>query len=99
MGLSDDEPGDDGVYHVQFDTTEEDPVFDIVSTVAELESVGVTDLPSLHDTVDHVIDQVFSTPPDESAQLRIEFTYADYRIELYQDGRATFMKIAESATG
>ena len=77
----------------QFDREDNDPVFDIVETVAELEDKPMEQLPSLHDTVNDLLEHIFSEPPAPEAQVEIEFTYAGYRIKIFQDGRATFLKI------
>ena len=78
----------------KFDPFEDDPTYIIVETVAELEGIGSDELPSLYDTIDHVIDHVFSDPPIPEAQVQITFTYAGYRITLNQNGSATFLKIS-----
>lgn len=74
---------------------DEVPAIDVAEIVAELEGEGATDLPALYDTVDHLVEHMFSTPPPLEAQCRLEFTYEGYRITLTQDGRATFMKVSE----
>jgi hypothetical protein len=85
---------DERTVHRQFDTEEDDPVFDVVETIAELEGKPMEQLPSLHATVDDILEHVFSEPPAPEAQVEIGFTYAGYRIKLFQDGRATFLKVA-----
>jgi len=81
--------------HKQFDPTDDDPLFDVVSTVAELEDTDVEALPSFHDSVDGILEHIFTNPPAPEAQVSIEFTYAGYRITLHQDGAATFRKVGD----
>lgn len=79
--------------HFEFDVDRENPGVDVAEVVAELEGTDSTDLSPLYETVDHLIEKLFSTPPAPEAQVRMEFTYEGYRIVLNQDGYATFMKI------
>jgi hypothetical protein len=81
-------------HHFTFNTDLEDPVFDIVETIGQLEGKRVEELPSFHEQVDGIVDRIFSTPPTPEAQVEVAFTYAGYRIKLHQDGTATFLKIA-----
>lgn len=73
----------------------ETPEIDIANIVAELEGEAATDLSALYDTIDHVIERLYSNPPPIEAQATLAFTYEGYRITLVQDGKATFMKVAE----
>lgn len=81
--------------HWEFDVDDENPELDVVAVIAELEERDTTDMPALYDTIDDIIERLFSEPPSAEAQIRIEFTYGGYRIVLNQDGHATFMKIAD----
>lgn len=83
------------VAHFEFDVDREDSEVDVAEVVAELEDKDVTDLSALYETVDHLIEKLYATPPSAAAQVRMEFTYEGYRITLNQDGFATFMKINE----
>jgi len=71
----------------------DDPEIDIARIVADLEGEDPTDIGSLYDTIDHLVEHLFSNPPPIEAQAELEFTFEGYRIELSQDGQATFMKI------
>jgi hypothetical protein len=73
----------------------ENPEIDLAEIVADLEGKDATDIASLYETIDHVVEHLYSNPPPIEAQAQLEFTYEGYRIELSQDGRATFMKITE----
>lgn len=87
--------GGDGprTVHRQFDPGENDPVYNVVETVSELEGKPMEELPSIHDTLDGLIDRIYSNPPVTDVQAVIEFNYAGYRITLHQDGHATFIRV------
>ncbi|WP_170977293.1 HalOD1 output domain-containing protein [Halorussus salinisoli] len=74
---------------------DDDPEIDIVRIVADLEGKEATEISSLYDTIDRVVEHLYSNPPPIEAQAELEFTFEGYRITLVQDGTATFMKIAE----
>lgn len=73
----------------------ERPTIDIAEIVANLEGKEATDISSLYDTIDHMVEHLYSNPPPIEAQAELEFTFEGYRIELSQDGKATFLKISE----
>lgn len=83
-----------GTVHRQFDPSENQPVYDVVQTVAELEGVSMEELPSTHETIDGLIDDLYSNPPVPAARAVVAFTYAGYRIKLHQNGEATFERVA-----
>jgi len=80
--------------HWEFDVDQEDPTIDVAEVVAELEGQDSTDLPPLYNTIDHLVEKLFSEPPAAESQAVIQFSYEGYRVNLNQDGHATFMKIA-----
>lgn len=82
--------------HWEFDVDQEEPEIDVIEVIAELEGQDTTDLPPVYNTIDHLIETLFSEPPASEAQAVIQFTYEGYRVNLNQDGHATFMKIAGS---
>lgn len=82
--------------HWEFNVDREEPEIDLVEVVAELEGQDSTDLLPIYTTIDHLIETLFSEPPAAEAQAVIQFSYEGYRINLNQDGHATFMKIAGS---
>lgn len=86
---------DDGAEprHLMLDRTDTDPTYEIVDAIASFEGLDPDELPSFYDTVDHLVEHVFTNPPKPEAQIRLEFTYAGYRITLEQDGSAVFLKI------
>ena len=81
--------------HWEFDTDQAEPSVDVAKVVAELERKESTDLSAVYDTIDHMIEELFSEPPVPEAQAVLQFSYEGYRITLNQDGYATFMKVTE----
>jgi hypothetical protein len=82
--------------HWEFDVDTEIPEVNVVEVIAELEDRDSSDLSEIYDTIDHLIEKLFSEPPSAEAQAVLQFSYEGYRITLNQDGYATFMKISES---
>lgn len=83
------------VIHVRFDTDEIDPSLSVAEAVAELEGTDPTELGTIYDAIDHVIDNIFSDPPSPDADVEVAFTYEGYRITVHQNGDATFVPISE----
>ncbi len=54
----------------------------------------MTDLPPLYDRIDHMVKQLFTSPPPPDAQVELEFSYFGYRIRLDQGGNASVRKLA-----
>ena len=81
---------DDGVAHVRFDTEESDPGLAVAEATAALKDVDTTELAAIYDCIDHVVDQLFSDPPDDDANVTVSFDYEGYRVTVQQDGSATF---------
>lgn len=80
------------IIHRELDTDVENPGAEIAEIVQDIEGKEATDLSTIYECVDGVLDHVFSTPPSPRAQMKIEFTYEAYRITVHQDGEATFVK-------
>lgn len=87
--MGDDVADDDG-YTRTFDTDKNQPTVDITETVAELRDVESDELSPLYDSIDHVVDNIFSEPPRPEADVEVSFNYEGYRIAVRQDGHATF---------
>ncbi|WP_459190719.1 HalOD1 output domain-containing protein [Halosimplex sp. J119] len=81
------------IVHREFDTEQDDPASAIAEAVAEMEGCESTDLATMYERVDHVIDHLFSTPPAPEAQIQVEFSYEGYRITVDQDGDARFVRV------
>ena len=86
------EDTDERIIRRELDTDEGNPAVQVANCVADLEETKTTDLPTMYDCVDGMLDNLFSEPPDPSAQMEVEFSYRTYRITVYQDGAAEFVK-------
>jgi hypothetical protein len=80
------------IVHRELDVDAENPAVEVAEVVADLEGKSSSDLSSMYDCVDGVLDHLFSTPPSPEAQMVIEFTYESYRITVEQNGSAQFVK-------
>lgn len=87
--MADDGATDDGV-RTSFDPDQNQPNVDITEQVAELKGVDSDELSPLYDSIDHVVDNIFSSPPDPEADVEVSFSYEGFRITVSQDGTATF---------
>lgn len=76
----------------ELETETDNPAVQVAKSIAEIEQIETTDLPSMYNCVNGVLDNIFSNPPDPQAQMQIEFTYQTYRITIHQDGIAEFIK-------
>lgn len=52
----------------------------------------MTELSTMYDCVDGILDDLFSDPPSPSAKMMIEFSYEGYRITVEQDGLVEFVR-------
>lgn len=82
---------DDGAVQVQFDTESVEPGLAVAEAVAEIEGRDPSELSAIYDYIDHVIDHLFSDPPDPEANVEISFDYEGYRITVQQSGEAVFV--------
>ena len=80
------------IVHRELDTDAENPGVAAVEAVADIDGTSVTELGSIYDCVDGVLDHLFSDPPSPDAQMEVTFSYEGYRITVEQDGAAEFVK-------
>lgn len=80
------------ILHREFDTDVENPAVQVAETVAELEGKDSTDLSTMYECVDGVLEELFSKPPSPDAQMAVEFSYETYRVTIEQNGAARFVK-------
>ncbi|WP_436930880.1 HalOD1 output domain-containing protein [Halosimplex halobium] len=86
-------PDGEQIVHREFDTDQDDPATAVAEAVADLRGEATTDIATMYETVDHMIDHLFSTPPSKDAQVQVEFTFEGYRITVDQDGNARFVAV------
>jgi hypothetical protein len=85
----------DEILHRTLDTDGTEPAIQIARHIAEFTNEEPEELESTWGQFDHIIDEVFSTPPVDEAQVQVTFTYEGYRITVEQDGHAKFVQIGE----
>lgn len=83
---------DERIIQKEIDTNRDNPAAEVVKSIAEIEDKETTDLPTMYECVDGVLDNIFSHPPDPEAQMEIEFSYETYRITIDQEGTMEFIK-------
>jgi uncharacterized protein YecA (UPF0149 family) len=83
------------IYHRQIDTTVENANYGLLSELADIESCDETELPPMYDRIDHLLDELFSTPPAPEAQVELTFSYHGYRITIDQGGSLTLRRLGE----
>jgi hypothetical protein len=85
-----------GIVITQIDTDPETAEFDFLELVAAIEDKPVDELPLLYDEIDHLVEQMFQTPPSIDAQVEISFSYSGYRITIDRDGDVKLIPVKES---
>jgi hypothetical protein len=76
----------DEIVHRQIDTERETPVVAIAEIVSEIENVPHEELTTTYEHLDHILQELFSSPPVPEAQVEVSFTYEGYRIKVEQSG-------------
>ncbi|MFB6175843.1 MAG: HalOD1 output domain-containing protein, partial [Halobaculum sp.] len=59
------------IIHRELDTDRENPIVQVTETVAEIEDVEQSELTTVYDHLDHVLDYIFDNPPKPEAQVEI----------------------------
>lgn len=80
-------------HHRQVTPSAAEVELSFLETIAEIEGCDIEDLPRLWPAIGDILQHGFTTPPPQSANLLLEFTYAGYRIRLEQTGAATLVKL------
>lgn len=83
---------DDRIVRRELDTEADNPAVEVAETVADIENVDATELATMYDCVDGMLDELFSTPPAEDARMEVTFSYEGYRITVEQNGTAEFVE-------
>ena len=86
------ESPDDKIVHESLDTSRDEPAVQVAEVIASLEDVNSDQLMPVYNQIDHVLEHIFSNPPDPDAQIEVTFTYEQYRVTVGQDGEAKFVK-------
>lgn len=82
------------IVHEELDTDVENPAVEIVRVVADLKNVDTSELSTVWDCIDGMLDHLFSNPPSDEAQIDVTFSYEGFRITVEQNGHAKFVETA-----
>lgn len=87
--------GNERMIHWSFDVGSDYPSVDVAEVIMELEGKERVELSPMYETIDCLIENLFSDALASDAQAVLQFSYEGYRITLNQDGNATIMEITE----
>lgn len=90
---SDEEKKAGRVYHRNIREGESNPQTALARALADLKGVEVTDLKQLYACIDHLVEQLFQSPPPADANAELTFSYEGYRITVFQDGHTVFQPL------
>lgn len=68
------------------------PAVQVSEVISELEGKEVHEMEAIYDCIDHVLDRIFSDPPQREAEVEVSFSYEGYRVTVEQAGTATFVR-------
>lgn len=85
-------PHDGEIVYESLDKARAEPAVQIAEVVASLEDTDQDRLTPVYRQIDHVLQHIFSDPPDESAQIEVTFRYENYRVTVEQNGEAKFVR-------
>lgn len=83
------------ILHREITPDPDNPYLAVLEPIAELEGCGVEELPPLYKYVDHLLENLFGTPPPAKSQVEITFTYHNYRVTLDQQGNMRLARLAD----
>lgn len=69
-----------------------EPSVQVVEIIAELEGKELVEMTPAYHHLGDVLEEIFSNPPVQEAEVEITFSYEGYRITIKQDGSAHFIK-------
>ena len=90
------EDSETGILVRRISPAPEDAEHELVSIIAELEDRQIDELPALYHEVDHMVENLFKTPPSSQAHMSLSFSYAGYRVTLDQDGALKLVPVKET---
>lgn len=80
--------------HWEFELDREAPEYELVRAIAAFEGKDTVELSPLYETINDLVEKLYTNPPRTDAEARLEFTYEGYRVVLTQDGHASVRKVA-----
>lgn len=81
------------VSHRNIREGESRPQVALARALADLKGVETTELSQLYPCIDHLVDQLFESPPSPEAKTELTFSYEGFRITIYQDGHTVFQSL------
>ena len=81
------------IVHRELEVEEGEAAAEIAMLVADLEDKEMTEMQNMWECTNDVLQHMFSKPPGPQSQMRVEFSYEDYRITVHQDGVAELVKV------
>ncbi|WP_226010215.1 HalOD1 output domain-containing protein [Halomicrobium salinisoli] len=69
----------------------------VLAVIADVEDCDVTDLPPIYGRIDDVLEDLFSDPPVDEAQVEISFSYYGYRITVDQEGDMILRRLGDQS--
>jgi len=84
---------DSEILRREVEPTEDEANYRVLETIAEVEDVDVTALPPMYTRIDHILDELFSDPPEPAAQVEMTFSYYGYRVTIDQEGVICLRKL------
>lgn len=81
------------IVHRDLESDVDNPAVAVAEAIAEIEGTEADELTTTYDCIDGTLNELFSTPPSQDAQLTVTFTYEGYRITVEQNGSAKFVKV------
>jgi hypothetical protein len=80
------------------ETSDSDPNYQVLEVIADIEGVDIRDLPPMYQCIDHMLDELYSDPPADEAQVEVTFSYNGYRVTASQYGTIRLRKLGETKT-
>lgn len=80
-------------HHQKLTVDDNDPEVVLVETIADISGSDEIELPQLYSCVNEMVEHFFRSPPPAKAKAELTFSYAGYRITLYQDGLAVIQQL------
>jgi len=93
MSDPDSEAPDETLIERTVDPESEEPNYLVLETISEIEDIDVTTMPPMYERIDHILEELFSDPPESAAQVEISFSYHGYRITITQGGTVILRKL------
>lgn len=95
--MDEEEKKDRTVHHQDLKAGDEEPKETLIYLIAAVTGKEPTKLTPLYSTIDHLIEELFTSPPPAKSQAQIEFYWEGCRITIYHDGNAIIQEDIQDA--